>query len=99
MTAAARPRRGARRVCRLLKNVLVSGYRSPFVAAQAFATLDRFSNGRVIAGLAAGYLEDEFRVLGAPYTGRGARVDDAIAAMRDAWTGESVDRDGVFAAH
>jgi probable F420-dependent oxidoreductase len=81
---------------RLLTNVLVSGYRSPFVAAQAFATIDRFSNGRLIAGLAAGYLEEEFAVLGAQYPGRGARLDDAIAAMRDAWTGESVHRQGTF---
>lgn len=84
---------------RLLTNVLVSGYRSPFVAAQAFATLDRFSGGRVIAGLAAGYLEEEFAVLGAPYTGRGARLDDAIPAMRAAWTGESVERAGAFPVH
>jgi probable F420-dependent oxidoreductase len=84
---------------RLLTNVLVSGYRSPYVAAQAFATIDRFSQGRVIAGLAPGYLETEFTVLGAPYRGRGDRFDDAIAAMRAAWTGESVERDGVFPAH
>ncbi len=84
---------------RLITNVLVSGYRSPYVAAQAFATIDRFSGGRVIAGLAAGYLEVEFATLGAQYRGRGERLDDAIAAMRAAWTGETVERDGLFPAH
>jgi probable F420-dependent oxidoreductase len=84
---------------RLITNVLVSGYRSPYVAAQAFATIDRFSGGRVIAGLAAGYLEEEFATLGAQYRGRGERLDDAIAAMRAAWTGETVERDGLFPAH
>ena len=84
---------------RLLTNILVLPYRSPFVTAQALATLDRLSGGRATAGVAAGYLEAEFQVLGAPFDGRGPRVDDAIAAMRAAWTGESVDRDGVFAAH
>jgi probable F420-dependent oxidoreductase len=84
---------------RLLTNIVVLGYRSPFVTAQAFATLDRLSGGRAVAGVAAGYLEREFQVLGAPFDGRGARVDDAIAAMREAWTGTSVERDGVFEAH
>jgi probable F420-dependent oxidoreductase len=84
---------------RLLTNILVIPYRSPYVTAQAFATLDRLSGGRTIAGVAAGYLEQEFRVLGAPFHGRGARVDDAIAAMRAGWTGASVDRDGEYAAH
>jgi len=84
---------------KLMTNILVSGYRSPYVAAQALATIDRFSGGRLVAGLAAGYLEAEFSALGAQYEGRGVLLDEAIAAMRDAWTGRSVDRDGTFAAH
>jgi probable F420-dependent oxidoreductase len=84
---------------KLLTNILVSGYRSPYVAAQALATIDRFSGGRMIVGLAAGYLEDEFSALGAAYKGRGERLDEAIPAMRAAWTGESVDREGEFPAH
>jgi probable F420-dependent oxidoreductase len=84
---------------KLLTNILVSGYRSPYVAAQALATIDRFSGGRRIVGLAAGYLEDEFSALGAAYKGRGERLDEAIPAMRAAWTGESVDREGEFPAH
>jgi probable F420-dependent oxidoreductase len=84
---------------KLMTNILVAGYRSPYVAAQALATIDRFSNGRMVVGLAAGYLEAEFQALGAVYHGRGAFVDDAIDAMRDAWRGESVERDGGFPAH
>ena len=52
---------------RLLTNILVLPYRSPFVTAQALATLDRLSGGRATAGVAAGYLEAEFQVLGAPF--------------------------------
>ncbi len=84
---------------KLITNILVAGYRSPYVAAQALATIDRFSGGRLIVGLAAGYLEAEFAALGAHYPGRGALLDEAIAAMRDAWGGQSVDREGPFAAH
>jgi probable F420-dependent oxidoreductase len=84
---------------KLLTNILVSGYRSPYVAAQALATIDRFSGGRMVVGLAAGYLEAEFQALGATYEGRGERLDEAIPAMRAAWSGESVDVDGGFPAH
>jgi probable F420-dependent oxidoreductase len=81
---------------RLMTNVLVVAYRSPYVAAQALATIDRLSGGRVTAGVAAGYLSGEFEALGARYDGRGARLDEAIDAMRAAWTGAPVEREGAF---
>ena len=84
---------------KLITNILVAGYRSPYVAAQALATIDRFSGGRMITGLAAGYLRAEFDVVGAQYEGRGELADEAIHAMRDAWTGQSVERGGRFPAH
>jgi probable F420-dependent oxidoreductase len=83
---------------RLLTFVLVAGYRNPYVTAKALASLDKLSGGRVIAGMAAGYLSAEFEVLGAEWEGRGPRFDAAIDAMRAAWTGETVDVSGDFAA-
>lgn len=84
---------------RLLTNILVLAYRGPYVSAQALATIDKFSGGRVTVGLGAGYQEPEFRVLGADFENRGKKLDDGIAAMREAWTGQSLDRDGLFPAH
>lgn len=84
---------------RLLTYILVSAYRSPYVTSKALATLDILSGGRVIAGLSAGYLRGEFEALGAPWAERGARLDAGIDAMRAAWSGESVDHDGLFPAH
>lgn len=89
----------ATRHVRLLTFVLVAGYRNPYLAAKALASLDRLSGGRVTAGMAAGYLRSEFDVLGAEWDRRGARFDDAIDAMRVAWSGETVDVDGEFPAH
>lgn len=83
----------------LLTFVLVSAYRSPYVTAKSLASLDNLSGGRVVAGMAAGYLRSEFEVLGADWERRGELFDAAIEAMRAAWTGESVDIDGPFAAH
>jgi alkanesulfonate monooxygenase SsuD/methylene tetrahydromethanopterin reductase-like flavin-dependent oxidoreductase (luciferase family) len=48
------------------------------------ATLDALSQGQVILGVAAGYLEGEFAALGAPFADRGARLDRAIDAMKQA---------------
>lgn len=88
----------ARRI-RLATFVLVNGYRHPYVAAKAYASLDRLSGGRVIAGMAAGYLRREFEALDASWDDRGARFDAALDAMRAAWLGRTVERDGLFAAH
>ncbi len=75
---------------RLHTNVFIPAYRNPFIAAKGIATLDTLSGGRVILGVAAGYLEGEFAALGAPYQDRGAALDAALGAMRLAWTGQEV---------
>jgi len=82
----------------LITYVLVSAYRSPYVTAKALATLDNLSGGRMVAGMAAGYLRPEFEVLGADWEHRGQLMDGAIEAMRAAWTGESVHIGGPFPA-
>ena len=79
---------------RLHTNVLVLPYRNPFLTAKAVASLDVVSGGRVILGVAAGYLEGEFRALGADFERRNPVCDDALVAMKRAWAGESVERDG-----
>jgi probable F420-dependent oxidoreductase len=75
---------------RLHTNLLVLAYRNPFHSAKAIASLDVLSNGRVIVGVGAGYLEAEFEALGVDFDARNDLTDEAIAAMRSAWTGESV---------
>ena len=75
---------------RLHTNLLVLAYRNPFHSAKAIASLDALSNGRVIVGVGAGYLEPEFEALGVDFDARNDLTDEAIIAMRAAWTGESV---------
>jgi probable F420-dependent oxidoreductase len=71
-------------------NILVLAYRNPFLTAKAVASLDAISGGRVIVGVGAGYLEGEFAALGADFAHRNDVSDDALVAMKAAWTGESV---------
>ncbi|WP_415948523.1 TIGR03619 family F420-dependent LLM class oxidoreductase [Streptomyces sp. KLOTTS4A1] len=75
---------------RLHTNLFVPAYRNPFVSAKMISTLDALSGGRVILGVGAGYLEPEFAALGAEFADRNDRLDEALRAMRAAWTGESV---------
>ncbi|MCU1455032.1 MAG: putative F420-dependent oxidoreductase, Rv2161c family [Acidimicrobiales bacterium] len=75
---------------RLHTNLFIAAYRNPFLAAKGLASLDVLSGGRLIVGIGAGYLEGEFDALGSPYTDRNDRTDDAIHAMRQAWSGEPI---------
>ena len=79
---------------RVQTHVLVAAYRNPFLAAKAIATLDVLSRGRVIVGIAAGYLEPEFAALGVDYAERNELSDEAIESMKRIWAGESLSLEG-----
>ncbi|RMI28564.1 TIGR03619 family F420-dependent LLM class oxidoreductase [Nocardia stercoris] len=69
---------------RLATEVLVLGYHHPLEIAKRYGTLDAVSGGRLILGLGVGSLRAEFDLLGASFEDRGARADDALAALRAA---------------
>jgi probable F420-dependent oxidoreductase len=71
---------------RLGTTVLILPYRNPLVTAKMLATLDVLSGGRVMAGMAVGWTEDEFKALGVPFKERGALSDEYIAAFKVLWT-------------
>ena len=73
---------------RLMSHVWVAPYRHPLVSAKAFATLDHLSKGRVIIGVGAGHVADEFATLGVPFERRGRLLDEAIDALALALTEE-----------
>jgi probable F420-dependent oxidoreductase len=75
---------------RLHTNVYVLPYRNPFLAANAVATLDALSDGRVILGVAAGYLKREFAALGVDADERGLLLDEALDVMKVAWTTDGI---------
>jgi len=74
---------------RLHTNIYVLAYRNPFLAAKALGSLDVLSGGRLIAGIAAGYLRPEFRSVGQPFDDRNDLTDELIGQLRDIWSGES----------
>jgi alkanesulfonate monooxygenase SsuD/methylene tetrahydromethanopterin reductase-like flavin-dependent oxidoreductase (luciferase family) len=65
--------------------------------AKQVATLDVFSGGRVVLGVGAGWLEDEFRILDKSFRDRGARMTEMIAVLRACWAPDPVEFHGKFA--
>jgi probable F420-dependent oxidoreductase len=66
---------------RLLSHVAVVGLRHPLVTAKAYATVDHLSGGRLVLGVGAGHVQEEFEAVGADFTGRGAVLDETIDAL------------------
>jgi len=60
------------------------------------ATLDHLSGGRMVLGVGAGWLAEEFAALGVPFDDRGKRLDEYIAVMRALWEGDKTTFDGEF---
>lgn len=78
-------------------SVLVLPYRNPVVLANEIATLDRLSEGRILLGVGAGWIDEEFDAIGVPMKERGARTDEGIELMRRLWsTAEPVSFEGRF---
>ncbi|GAA3788460.1 hypothetical protein GCM10023083_25360 [Streptomyces phyllanthi] len=69
---------------RLLSHVAVVGLRHPLVTAKQYATLDHLSGGRLILGVGAGHVREEFEALGIDFESRGAVLDESIEALRAA---------------
>lgn len=81
---------GAVKTPRLGISVLVLPYRNPIVTTKAIATLDVLSEGRVILGVGAGWMEEEFLALEAPpFASRGEVTDEYIQIFKELCTTES----------
>jgi probable F420-dependent oxidoreductase len=83
---------------RLGTGIIILPQRNPLVLAKELATLDVLSNGRLIVGVGAGYLEPEFRAVGAPFEERGRVTDEYLAAIRAIWTEDRPVHRGRFVA-
>jgi probable F420-dependent oxidoreductase len=83
---------------RLGTGIIIVPQRNPLVLAKELASLDVLSRGRLIFGIGVGYLEPEFRAIGAPFEQRGTVTDEYVEAMQALWTQERPAYKGRFAA-
>lgn len=72
---------GVTREIRLLSHIYVAALRHPLRAAKEFATVDVLSSGRVICGVGAGHVTEEFDLMGPAFDERGPATDEAVAGL------------------
>ena len=70
-------------------SVVILPYRTPIPVAKLLASVDVLSGGRLIVGVAIGWMEGEFAALGVPFKERVSRSEEAITLMKTLWTDES----------
>ncbi|GAA2637669.1 TIGR03619 family F420-dependent LLM class oxidoreductase [Streptomyces axinellae] len=68
----------------LLSHIALVGLRHPLAGAKQYATLDRLSGGRLILGVGAGHVREEFEALGADFERRGRILDETMDALKAA---------------
>ena len=82
---------------RLVTSVSIVPYRNPLVAAKALATVDVLSKGRLVVGIGAGWMREEFEALGVPpFEERGAVTDEYVRAFKELWTSDNPTFEGKY---
>ena len=70
--------------------------RNPVVLAKEMGSLDVISSGRLLLGIGAGYLHQEFAALGVDFSSRGAKTDESIEIIRALWNQTNPEYQGKF---
>ena len=76
--------------------VAAAPFRNPAVFAKMIATLDEVSDGRMIAGLGAGWHQPEFDAFGIPFDHRVSRFEEAVHIIKPLLRDGRVDFTGRF---
>jgi probable F420-dependent oxidoreductase len=79
--------------------VLIPTYRHPVVLAKELATIDAMAGGRMILGVGAGWMAEEFDAVGLGMDDRFSRMDEHLALMRAAWQQGVSEHQGRFYSH
>lgn len=82
---------------KLLTSVAVVPHRGAVHTAKTVASIDVLSRGRMILGVGAGWMEEEFAALGAPpFKQRGKVTDEYLQAFKELWTQDAPEMTGEF---
>ena len=81
---------------KLATNIYLAALRDPFTAARATGAAAIFTGVRVRCGVSAGWLKEEFAIVGVDFRTRGRRLDEVIQCVRALHSGEVVSFQGEF---
>ena len=84
------------RKVKLGTSVMSALFQNPVTLARRFATLDRLSGGRAIAGIGQGDFRDEFEAANIPIKRRGRGFEEFVRAIRAVWGPDPVSFTGDF---
>jgi len=76
--------------------VYILPYTHPIIAAEATALLDVMCGGKLLFGVGRGYRAPELESFGIPRAERGARLAEAVRAVRTLWADDPASFDGRF---
>jgi probable F420-dependent oxidoreductase len=83
---------------KIASGIIILPLRNPVLLAKELASIDVVSGGRLIVGVAAGYIRQEFEAVGVPLEQRHERTDDYIQALRALWAMDRPAHHGRFAS-
>ena len=73
---------------RFMVAALIAPFYDPLRLAEDMSVLDHLSKGRVDLIVAGGYVREEFAMYGVPMSERARRVNETVATLRAAFTGD-----------
>jgi probable F420-dependent oxidoreductase len=77
-------------------SIMVLPYRNAVTVAKQTATIDALTEGRLILGVGAGWIEGEFESVGADFHARGRRLDAGLKVLKELWTSDDPQVDDEF---
>ncbi|MGH0034003.1 MAG: TIGR03619 family F420-dependent LLM class oxidoreductase [Myxococcota bacterium] len=81
---------------RFITSIYVLPLRHPVIAAKSIATAAVLSGDRVVLGIGAGWMKEEFELVGQPFARRGRRLEESLGILRALLSGEPVAHEGEF---
>lgn len=87
---------GVTTTIKLATGITLVPERNPLLLAKEIATLDRFSNGRFLFGIGAGWNREETEIFGGDFDHRWTQVRESVAVMKELWTKDEAEYHGRY---
>lgn len=87
---------GVTSTIKLCTGITLVPERNPLLLAKEIATLDRFSGGRFIFGIGAGWLREETEMMGGDFDHRWTQTREAVAVMKELWSKDEAEFHGRY---